>query len=397
MYLNENNYITYLPRFDIRRALSFKVEETGEEYEPSYEVPSELADAASILASDLLARADALLDQIGETLDNLKSCLGNTQYNGVSADDYDRAVEEDDYAMARVFEDYHSADINGSTQGELYCMLRSLQGRIEHVRQFTAQNIVPVTSEFPQELYVLEEKMYTDLAYMEYKKPGSVDRLALAYEAQLKHQVKKRLETFESVLDRCIGIAKISTNDSCNGSVESVAGEMAVADAEVLNGIGTVLKTSFGNLARQELNLNEQDRLYGNQQIIEDLHDTAVSLARLRLNAVRKVAAWLKELALDSDKSPAYNLVDHSLTGLTVIDSGLDTTILDLAKAQNMEKMNLEARLTNITARKQIRQLVGLVDSIAAAIDFTAPPQERRRQGEMIGRFIASQDKGLCN
>lgn len=392
--LDERIYLTYQPSFDIRRALAFRVEKAGEKAE-EIKLPTELEDAASILTSDLLAMADALLDRIDEALEELRGCLGKKEFAGLTVDDYDRAVTEGDTVRADAFEDFHIADISGSTQGELYCLFKSLRGRVEELRGFVEQ-IAPVKPVPPARLAEAEEKLYTDMAYLEHTRPGSVDRLALAYEAQLKHQVRQRLEYLSASVEEGISAAQMTPQDSCNGSAERVGGDMAAGGAEVLRGLKKVLGVAFANMAETGLQLKEHGRLYGNDEMMKQLREAAVSLAELRLGAARQVTAWLKSLELADETSPAYTLAHCALDGLAAIDSGLDTTILDLSKAQQTERMNLEERLKNIVRRKQVRQLIGLADAVLSTVNFDAPPEERRKQGEAAALAFVSKSKGMC-
>ncbi len=391
-----DDYLRYYPSFDIKRALAFQVERRGGQVDEEIKLPSELVDASSILSNTLLAQADALIDYIDDTLAELRVCLKRDEFAGLTVDDYDRARAEGNIVKSDAFEDFHIADPNGKTQGEIYCLLGSIKERVERLREFVKEHIVPVKPQHPETLAEAEEKMYAELAYIEYTNPGSIDRLSLAYEAQLKYQVKQRLDYLTAVTNDSVSIAKRTLHDTCHGAAGAVGGEMASGEPDVLRGLRAVLGASFIRLTVKGLQLKEQDRLYGNQDMIQQLQKSAVSLAELRLNAVRKVTGWLKSVDIADENSPVYTLASRALDGINLVDSGLDTTILDLSKAQQMERMNLEERLENMRQRKEVRQLVKLTDTILSVVDFSQPVEERRRQGEMVAMVLASRSSGIC-
>lgn len=394
--LNDSSYSSYYPRFDIRRALAYKIQESGQEAVEEVNLPTELIDNASILSSDLLAQAESLIDQIDSTLEDLKRCIGGKTSGGMSVDDYLNALQDGDYVAADLFEDFNIASTDGTTQAEMFCLLNSIKNRAAAMRDFVQENLVPSNIKPITRLAEYEEEMFAAMAYVEYTSPGTLDRLAMAYEAQLKYQVKERLDYMMEVYNSCIDIASSSLNDACAGAAETIGAEMAASGREALEALKEVLTRAFNVQAKEGLELKEQDRLYGGEEIMENLRASAVSLARLRLNASRNVIGWLSSFADIDEDSPLYSLAETALDSIMSIDASLDTTILDLSRAQTMERMNLEDRLDNALRRKKTRQFINLARDILSTVNFSRSKDELRKQGIAAAAAYLNRSSGLC-
>ena len=264
------------------------------------------------------------------------------------------------------------------------------------LRDFIWDNLTPKAVKPITRMAEYEEERLAALAYLEYTQPGSVDRLEMAYEAQLKYQVKERLEYITETYNACIDTATMSLNDSCGGMAEFIGGEMAASGKESLEALREVLARAYTGLAKVGLELKEQDRLYGGEDITANLRASAVSLAQLRLQAARRVTGWLSSYTEIEEDSPLYPLAEAALEGIISIDTSLDTTILDLSRVQTMERINLEDRLVNAAKRKTTRQFIQLVDSILATVNFSRPAEELRRQGAAAALAYLNRSSGIC-
>lgn len=388
----------YAPRFDIKRALEYKViVEEGASAE-NIELPSELIDASTILASQLLAAADWLCDFIDESLEEIRSCLKGKKFDGISIEDYDQALQSGDYDTVYRFEEFNCADLSGSSGAEIYALLKDIKSRTEWLRDFIQNTIASPFSagDNVQRLAEKEEEYYSNLAYMEYTNPGSVNKLSLAYEAQLKYQLAKRLLAFADVVEQGVRTFNLTINESCGGDAGQVAEGFASGSAEAVESIITTLGIAFGELADKGLALMARDARISREESCKRLQQSAVSLLELNNKAVASVASFINSIDTDDIDSPGRRIAECLMDGLESISSGLDTTILDLYKMQKMEEMLLQERLNNILKRKRIRQFISLAKAVAAAVDFSGTEEQRRGQCRMVGAIMGSKKGDVC-
>jgi hypothetical protein len=395
---DENDYIRYSPRFDIKRALEYRVQVEKGRAVDQVELPSELVDASAVLASDLLAMADWLCDLIDEGTAEIRSCLKGKMFDGLSVEDYDRAVESGDYETVYRFEEFNCADLSGSSGAEIYALLKDIKRRTEWLREFVQKNIAPAfdTSGNTQRLAEKEEEHYSNLAYMEYTNPGSIDRLSLAYEAQLKFQITKRMLAFADAVEQGMEVFRLTIDDSCGGDAGHVAAGFASGGADAVQHIITTLGVAFGELADKGLAIMAREARIDSVESCKRLQQSAMALFELRSKAVSSAAGFLNAIDANDLESPGRFIAECLLDGLESISVGLDTTILDLYKMQKMEELLLQERLDNILQRKRIRQFVTLAKAVAAAVDFSGTEEQRKAQCRMVGAIMGSKKGDVC-
>ena len=393
------DYLHSYPEFDLRRELAYRVQEqTGSPVELP-DVPGEIVDLAAVFVSDLFEHADYLLAHLDELLNDLFVCMQKHSGGPLPAEQYRQALEESNYVAARQYEAYHRESLQGSTQAELYALLYDLRDNVRITRDYLLANFPGAQSEPGQswdDLRAAEQERYLQLAQQELSSPGSVDRLPLAYEAQLKYQIQQRLAFAEEFSAACQEVARATVDDTCQGRVEEVVGHLVEAEEETLRGLKTVMEAGFVRLAERGAATAEQGRLYGNKEVLRRLQEAAVSLRQLRFGAVGQVLTWLKSLDTAGDTAPATTLVANALPGLDAIDRSLDTTILDLSKANKMDVHNKTEMLANVHARKQLRQLIRLTEDVLATADFDAA--DRRAQASLLVEALGLKRAGdICS
>lgn len=391
--LEDGKYLSYRPDFDIRRALRFRVEKEGATIEAEPELPTELVAASSILASELLARCDALLDKTKALMQQLADCVESSFPGEISA--YEEAVKNDDRHAVALFEDKHCVDIAGNTQAELYAVCKNIEQAVARMHPYIIDCVSPIKPAEGIRLQEAEERYYSDLAYLEYNQPGTINRLALAYEAQLKYQANTRLEYFGKIVEEVETTARAGYAELCNNNPVAVADEIVAAGPQKQDALLAILKTSYNILAGKGISLNNHSRVFDFENTMEPLRASLSSLTELRLKDSLDVVGWLQQVDAEDGDSPIYHLANQLLIGLEAIDSSLDTTILDLAKSQEAEYLHLKDRVENIYQRKQVRQLLTLIGRIKEAVSTVTTPEEAQQRAAAIAADFAA-CTGLC-
>lgn len=376
--LDDKKYPGYKPSFDIRRALRYRVQKEDDATVSDFDLPTELVAASSILATDLLDRRNRILDRVKSFSQALSDCVDRAFPGAIKA--YEDAVKNDDRRAIAEFEDRQCVDLSGSIQAELYVVCKNIERAVTKMGPYITDFISPVKPAEGVELREVETNYYSDLAYMEHTQSGSLNRLALAYEAQLKYQVSRRLDYFTEIIDEAESIVQEGYSDLCDNNPAEMAERLVTLGSEGLDSLAKVLETTHLLLANDGIDLNNHNRVLDCEETMSILRNSLSSLTELRLQDSQIVVQWLNKLNLEEENTSIYNLANHLLKGLNAIDQALDTTILDLAKSQETEYLNLKKKLDNIRQRKQVRQLLNVIKKTKDIINNSETQEEAHQR-----------------
>lgn len=390
------DYLQYYPQFDLYRELSFKVIEEGAALDEHYHVPTELTDAASNLAADLYEKATFLYDYIEDLMQELVPCIQKNDHPKITLEQYLDALKEDDRVVMWDYETYHGTDLKGCTQAEVYFVLSDLLKNTGMVKDYINNNLLDPTGRTIDEKRENEKKRYVELAYWDWKKPGSVNKLPTAYEAQLKYQVDERLDFVTTLANECRRIASFTIKDTCGNGLDEVISTIVSSDFEIVNSLKILMEVGFKKLGGVWTAFTEQEKIMANSEVLQTLQESTVSLRRLRFEEVNHVLDFLKTIDTKNDTAPSTVLLKASLPGMQAVDKSLDTTILDLSKAQNNDFINKTDILANISSKKQLRQLIRLTENLLNTVDFDDP--ERTQMVSYVIKALGLDDPAtICS
>lgn len=377
-------YLHYRPTLDLRRELAFIVYQTGTPLAEEYQISSELSDAASILATHLLAQVDQLIDATTDLSADLAGCLTD---GPASITGFFKAQAQGGQEVLHDFLEYHCSSLEGSVQGELLVALVGIGETLVDTAAFVRDVLIIAPDEDA------EQTRYVEMAATEYEHPGSIDRLALAYEAQLKYQIKTRLDNIQDFCNGCHGIAASTVEDSFGGALVEGITALAESGPKIMEALIDILQVGFIHLGERGLRLHEQQQVFGNRELCARLQVAAASLREMRVNSATPVIDWLG--SLETEEPHVSTILETALEGLTAIDRELDRSMLDLAKHEANENLLRTALLANITARKEARQVRKLCMDMSRGFDF-GTTQLDEEVARFINANVPAPDKELC-
>lgn len=197
MRSDERRFITYRPILGYQPDISWLTQYISVGEANNYRPSSELADANSILATDLLQATDEVINNIEALMAGLESCLSSRSCGPTSFADYLKAKEAKDYTVVNAFESYHDSSVEGLIQAEMYTVLEDLLADATSCRDHIATTFFTgdtsdVAALRKKERTALNARFLTDI-----KEPEKTDHLALSIEAKLKQAAKDRVEAFQ--------------------------------------------------------------------------------------------------------------------------------------------------------------------------------------------------------
>lgn len=379
----EREHLNYRPILGYKPDIGWLVKQVSTEELEKYQPSSEITDANSIMASDLLAAVGDTIKDNELLLTKLEDCLRQDNSGPMSFDNYLMAKEAGDYNKASQYEEYHHTSVDGQIQAEMYLALLDLQEDLESCTEHVKNTFFAGSGDSKDRLQEKEKASLGARIVQDIKDPGQTDKLALAVEAKLKYLAKERIENAQDFMNKAQGLLSTTTNDQFGGDIKKGIEKLAQAPAGGLAVIKDLAETKVVKLAFQGRAIKNRLSNVGNSTMRKEQSRCINKLKETRLGQVKMITPWFRELTLNDEAGTCNAIMDCVVDSISDIDSGLEQAIFEAMQTNQLDKMNRDDLVDNLTQKKATRQVYKLASDMQKHFDSQDP--DRTRQ---IKRFV---------
>lgn len=402
----ERRHIEYRPQLTYSRDLSYVARKFG--LPPSsasdYQMPPELADVVSLPATGVLMDAMDVRGRVGTLVSDLLK--GADLPGPVPLAEYLKAREEGDLAAVAAFEDFHSNELEGATQGEVVPLLLEIADEMEDlVTEIKTTFFLDDLKDDELEEAMAEEQAMLEALIAEDMKargdsssastqasqdtlsrptvgglarPSVYDKQGLATRAQLLHASTKQIAAASSTLDRIEKVLKHTTNDTFKGNIRGMIGNLSAMPASARVGVSKMNELRFAQSVAKGRAILAQKRAFDGKTVRKKLWELIRELTRQWQESCLPVLQWLNSIDLIGLDGASTQMVENMLESIEQVKMELDDALLDLLKQTALDEGHRSKLLEAIGAKKEDRQTIALLDSMKEQFDFDDPDVQRQ-------------------
>ena len=379
IHINEREFINYRPILGFKPNISWLTRQTSAESVEQFKL-SELIDANSILASDLLMAIQEATGAVEVLIANIETCLRSNPGGPVTFDDYLLAKENGPYDTVAAFKAYHNNSVNGAVQAEVYFALLDVQDNLvffnNHVRDtFFDGDMSSIDRLTKEENINLGARMVSAI-----KEPSKVDKLSLAIEAKLKSLTKEAIENVQDFISKTAELTTRTLANEFGKHIEDSVQKLATAPPRAISAMKIMTELKLANLAKSTSGIQTRLGVIDNKNLHQNQLAKVKKLKQLRLEDTRDILPWLRDLAAEDDSDIYDPFISCFTESMVDIDYALDNAILDVSKVNQLDKLNRDDLLNNLEQKKAIRQIYRLLVDIEKHFDRDDDPVRQTKR-----------------
>lgn len=334
-----------------------------------YEMPPIISRLTEVLGSDLLDDLTGLLGDINVLQKRMEQCLQDTDGNGVSFKEYkkEKRSANPDYDKIVAYESYHSTNLNGRTQAEVYPILIDMENELTEYREFINKQLFDGQADYEHTDTIRQKEKNKIDKFIESDIQGKLDKSTtrkLGVQAQITKYHQNRVENAKKFTKELNGVLCYSPNVYYNGNVRRVIEQYATADVQILDSLNSINKVKFNKTVvdsekdkRRNIKLNSKESKQGMNTLMQNIAN-----AKTINNDV--ILEWAKTIDTDFDSSPLTQIVADILDKVEFVNAEYDKSIMEMYKHNKVDEMVKADQIQTLTNKKATRQVTNLISDI---------------------------------
>lgn len=361
----EREVLEYKPSLGFIPKILSTVTKAGE-----YVMPPALEQLTKVLPSDTLQEINNLLNDISDVMDDIDDKLDGAVVNGVSFDEYkkEKASARPDFEKICNFENYHEQDVNGTTEGEVYPILKDLEDEMKDYRDFLNNQFFNGTANYEHldvvkndEIEEIEEAiekdMNNDLDDKTYE--------ALEVKSLLSNYAHSRIQNSSNFVKKIKDVLCSDINTYYNDNIEEVVGTFGNMPTTVLDSLNGINLIQFNKKVKETVQDKRRFLRLNTKEMKDDINKIVDKITKLKTNNCNKLLDYVSNMDTNYDESPNTIIVRQILDNIEFIHSEYNRILKELYKYNHLDSVVKNDQVETLFSKKRDRENYKLIHKIS--------------------------------